>query len=147
MSRFVSRSGVFLSAVTLIAFCLPAAAEGTDELWETTMKMEMPGMPMAMPTQVSRVCVAKGANDENFVPKQQGECKTVDSKRVGSKYTFKMVCDGKNKMTANGEITFKDGAYDGRMEMAGTMEGQPMAMNQTYSGKRVGTCTMPPKAK
>ena len=147
MSRFVSRSGVVVSAAALVAFCLPAAAQGTDELWEITMKMEMPGMPMAMPTQVSRVCVAKGANDENFVPKQQGDCKTVDSKRVGSKYTFKMVCDGKNKMTANGEITFKDGAYDGRMEMAGTMEGQPMAMNQTYSGKRVGTCTMPPKAK
>jgi hypothetical protein len=147
MSVTLSRLGIAVSTATLVAFCLPAAAQGTDELWETTMKMEMPGMPMAMPPQTSKVCVAKGSNDENFVPKQQGECKTVDSKRVGSKYTFKMVCDGKNKMTANGEITFRDGAYDGRMEMVGTMEGQPMAVNQTYSGKRVGTCTMPPKAK
>ena len=147
MSRFVSRLGVVVSAAALAAFCLPAAAQGTDEQWEITMKMEMPGMPMAMPPQVSKVCVAKGANDENFVPRQQGECKTVDSKRVGSRYTFKMVCDGKNKMTANGEITFNGGAYDGRMEMAGTMEGQPMNMNLTYAGKRVGTCTAPPKAK
>ena len=147
MSRFVSRLGVVVSAAALAAFCLPAAAQGTDEQWEITMKMEMPGMPMAMPPQVSKVCVAKGANDENFVPRQQGECKTVDSKRVGSKYMFKMVCDGKNKMTANGEITFKDGAYDVRMAMAGTMEGQPMNMNQTYTGRRVGTCTVPPKTK
>jgi len=147
MSRFVSRLGVVVSAAALAAFCLPAAAQGTDEQWEITMKMEMPGMPMAMPPQVSKVCVAKGANDENFVPRQQGECKTVDSKRVGSRYTFKMVCDGKNKMTANGEITFRDGAYDGRMEMVGMMEGQPMNMNQTYAGKRVGTCTAPPKPK
>jgi len=147
MSGFMSRLGVVVSTVALAAYCLPAAAQGTDELWEITMKMEMPGMPMAIPPQVSKVCVAKGANDENFVPKQQGECKSVDSKRVGNKYTFRMVCDGKNKMTANGEITFKDGAYDGRMEMAGMMEGQPMNMNQTYAGKRVGTCTAPPKAK
>ena len=147
MSRFVSRLGVVVSAAALAAFCLPAAAQGTDEQWEITRKMEMPGMPMAMPPQVSKVCVAKGASDENFVPKQQGNCRTVDSKRVGNKYTFRMVCDGKNKMTANGEITFKDGAYDGRMEMAGTMEGQPVNMTQVYSGKRVGTCTAPPKAK
>jgi hypothetical protein len=147
MSRSMYRSSVVVGTVALAAFCLPAAAQGTDELWEITMKMEMPGMPMAMPAQVSRVCVAKGANDENFVPKQQGDCKTVDSKRVGSKYTFKMVCDGKNKMTANGEITFRDGAYDGRMAMAGTMEGQPMNMNQTYAGRRVGTCTLTPKSK
>jgi len=134
-----SRLGVVISTVALAAFCLPAGAQGTDELWEITMKMEMPGMPMAMPPQVSKVCVAKGASDENFVPKQQGNCRTVDSKRVGSKYMF--------TMTAHGEITFNDGAYDGRMEMAGTMEGQPMNMNQTYKGRRVGTCTAPSKAK
>ena len=147
MSKTVSRLGVAVSAAALVAFCLPAVAQEKDELWEITMKMEMPGMPMQMPAQMSRVCVAKGANDENFVPRQQGECKTVDSKRSGNKYTFKMVCDGKNKMTGIGEIAFSDGAYDGRMQMTGTMEGQPMNMNQTYTGKRVGSCTLPPKAK
>ena len=147
MSGSMYRSGAVVCTVALAAYCLPAGAQGTDELWEITMKMEMPGMPMAMPPQVSKVCVAKGAKDENFVPKQQGDCRTVDSKRVDNKYNFRMVCDGKNKMTANGEITFRDGAYDGRMAMAGTMEGQPMNMNQTYTGRRVGTCTVPPKTK
>ena len=147
MSKYVSRLGIAISAAALVAICLPAAAQEKDELWEITMKMEMPGMPMAMPPQVSKVCVAKGANDENYLPKQQGDCRNVESKRIGNKYTFKMICDGKNKMTANGEITFSDGAYDGRMQMTGTMEGQPMNMNQTYSGKRVGSCTAPPKAK
>jgi Protein of unknown function (DUF3617) len=147
MSKFVSRLGIAFSAAALGAFCLPAVAQERDELWEITMTMDMPGMPMAMPAHTSRKCIAKGANDENFVPKEQDECKTVDSKRAGNKYTFRMVCDGKNKMSANGEITFSDGAYDGRMQMTGTMEGQPMNMNQTYSGKRVGSCTAPPKAK
>jgi Protein of unknown function (DUF3617) len=136
----------FFGSVMLVLYCLPAAAQEKDELWDITVKMEMPGMPMAMPARTSRVCVEKGAKDDRFVP-QQGECKTVESNRTGNKYTFKTVCDGKNKMTSTGEITFGDGTYDGRMQMAGTIEGQPMNMTQTYSGKRVGACTAPPKSK
>jgi Protein of unknown function (DUF3617) len=147
MSNNASRLGVAFSAAVLVAWCLPSIAQEKDELWETTMKMEMPGMPMQMPAQTSRTCVAKGANDETFVPKRQGECRTVDSKRTGSKYTFKMVCDGKNRMTGDGEITFGNGTYDGRMQMTGTMEGQPVNMIQTYTGKRVGNCTAQPTPK
>ena len=147
MSNILPRVGAVVSAAVFFTYCLPAIAQEKDELWETTMKMEMPGMPMQMPAQTARTCVAKGANDETFVPKRQGECKTVDSKRTGSKYTFKMVCDGKNKMTGDGEITFGSGTYDGRMHMTRTMEGQPVNMIQTYTGKRVGTCTAPPTPK
>jgi len=147
MPNILPRVSAVVSALVLFAYCLPAMAQEKDELWETTMKMEMPGMPMQMPAQTSRTCVIKGANDERVVPKQQGECKTVDSKRSGSKYTFKMVCDGKNKMTGDGEITFGNGSYEGRMQMTGTMEGQPVNMIQTYTGKRVGNCTVPPATK
>lgn len=128
-------------AVVLAAFCLPAAAQEKDELWDVTVKMEMAGMPMAMPARTSRVCVEKGAKDDSYVPKQGGECKTTESSRTGNKYAFKMVCEGKNRMTGAGEITFADGAYDGRMKMTGMMEGQTVDMTQTYSGKRMGTCT------
>ena len=144
---FLLRLRLALYAVLLTAFSTPAAADGPDEMWETTMKMEMPGMPMAMPPQNSRNCIAKGAMEESYVPKRNGECKTVDARRTGNKYNFKMVCEGKDKMTGVGEITFSDGAYDGRMQMVGTIEGQPMNMTQTYSGKRVGACTAPPKSK
>lgn len=147
MPNILPRVSAVVSALVLFAYCLPAMAQEKDELWETTMKMEMPGMPMQMPAQTSRTCVVKGANDERVVPRQQGECKTVDSKRTGNKYTFKMVCDGKNKMTGDGEITFGNGTYDGRMQMTGTMEGQPVNMIQTYTGKRVGNCTLPPATK
>ena len=142
----LSRHRVALFAVLFAAFCLPAIAQEKDELWDITMKMEMAGMPMSMPARTSRVCVEKGAKDESYVP-QQSDCRNVESKRTGNKYTFKTVCDGKNKMTSTGEITFGDGTYEGRMKMTGMMEGQPMDMTQTYSGKRVGTCTAPPKPK
>ena len=142
----LTRHCVVFAAAMLAAFCLPAAAQEKDELWDITMKMEMAGMPMSMPARTSRVCVEKGAKDESYVP-QQSDCRNVESKRTGNKYTFKTVCDGKNKMTSTGEITFGDGTYEGRMKMTGMMEGQPMDMTQTYSGKRVGTCTAPPKPK
>ena len=146
MTMSVSRLCLALASALLAVFCLPAAAQEKDELWDITMKMEMAGMPMSMPARTSRVCVEKGAKDESYVP-QQSDCRNVESKRTGNKYTFKTVCDGKNKMTSTGEITFGDGTYEGRMKMTGMMEGQPMDMTQTYSGKRVGTCTAPPKPK
>lgn len=146
MTMPLSRPRIAFFAALLAAFCLPAAAQEKDESWDITMKMEMAGMPMSMPARTSRVCVEKGAKDDRFVP-QQGDCKTVESNRSGNKYTFKMVCEGKNKMAGTGEITFADGAYDGRMKMTGTMEGQAVDMTQTYSGKRVGSCTAPPKTR
>ncbi len=131
----------FVSAAMLVALCLPATAQEKDELWDVTVKMEMPGMPISMYPRTSRVCLEKGAKDDSYLPKQGGECKTTEGSRSGNKYTFKMVCEGKNRMTGAGEITFADGAYDGRMKMTGTREGQAIDMTQIYSGKRVGACT------
>ena len=140
MSTSLSRLHAVLCTAMLAALCLPAVAQERDELWETTVKMEIAGMPMSMPAQTGRACVEKGAKEDRYVP-QKGECKTVESSRSGNKYMFKIVCEGKNRMTGTGEITFADGAYVGRMKMTGTMEGQPVDMTQTYSGKRVGACT------
>ena len=147
MSLSLSRSSIVVGAAMLAAYWLPATAQESDELWEINMQMEMVGMPFKMPPQTSRQCVAKGAGDEGYMPKQQGECRMVDSKRTGNKVTFKSVCEGKNKMTGVGEITFGNGTYDGKTQMSGTMEGQPVNMTQTYAGKRVGSCTAPAKGK
>ena len=131
---------IALCTTLLGLFSGPAAAQEKDELWDVTTKVDMAGMPGAIPPMTNRMCAAKGAADDSFVP-LQGECKVVDSKRNGNKYTFKMVCDVEPKMTMAGEITFGDGKYDGRMQMTGTADGKPMNMTQTYSGKRVGSCT------
>ncbi|HET7031987.1 MAG TPA: DUF3617 domain-containing protein [Casimicrobiaceae bacterium] len=117
-----------------------AFGQGKDDLWEVTSKMEMPGMPMAMPAQTHRVCIAKGGKDDDYIPKREG-CRVQDSKRVGNKVTYKMVCTGKDPMTITGESNFGSGSYEGRMAMSGKMDGQQVEMNQTYSGKRVGDCT------
>lgn len=113
---------------------------GPDELWDVTMKMEMPGMPMAMPAQTHQMCLKKDRKGEDAIPKQDN-CKVTDVKTVGNKVSFAMECTGKDPMTGRGEITSTPTAYDGRMQVKSTRRGEEMEMTQTFSGKKVGACT------
>jgi hypothetical protein len=134
----VARAGGALACLALCTASSPARAQGQDDLWEVTSKMEMPGMPMAMPAQVNRVCSAKNRRDEDFVPKQ-GDCRMIDSKRSGNVLTYRMDCSGEHASTVDGTITFGNNAYDGRMHMV--MKGSNGALDMTFSGRRVGDCT------
>jgi len=135
------RSTLRVYAGIVLAFALvassPASAQGKDDLWEVSTKMEMPGMPMAMPAQTNRVCLGKNRKDEDFVPRQ-GDCHMVESKRVGNKFTYKMECAGNDPTTIDGAITFGNNVYDGQMRM--TMKKTRDTMDMTLSGKRVGDC-------
>jgi hypothetical protein len=127
-----------LAGALVLGTASPAFAQGKDDLWEVTSKMEMPGMPMAMPAQVNRVCSAKNRKDEDLIPKQ-GDCRMIDGRRSGNTYTYKMECSGTHASTVDGTITFGNNAYDGKMHMV--MKGSGDAMDMVFSGKRVGDCT------
>ena len=116
------------------------AGSGPDELWDTTMKMEMPGMPMAMPAQTSQICLKKDRKAEDAIPRQD-DCRLVDSKTVGNKVIFTMDCAGKDPMIVRGEITSTPNAYDGVMRMKGKRKGEDMEVTQVFSGRKVGACT------
>ncbi len=141
-NRYLHRARAAAFLLVALAISPLASAQGKDDLWEISTRMEMAGMPMAMPGQVNRVCVGKSPKDEDLVPKQ-GNCRMVDSKRTGSKFTYKMECAGNEPMTMVGEMTFGNNTYDGQMRM--TMTKSKDTMNMTYSGKRVGDCTAPAK--
>jgi hypothetical protein len=114
---------------------------GQDELWEVTFKADMAGMPMAMPAQTQQICRPKGTGkDEELVPKER-DCRVTDIKRSGNRMTFTMICEGKDKLTGTGDIVSDRDRYQGTMRMQGTMDGSPITMTQTFSGKRLGNCT------
>jgi len=136
----IRRAAVPLVAFAMIALPGSALAQGKDDMWEITSKMEMPGMPMAMPAQTSRMCTAKNRKDEDLIPRREN-CKLLDSNRSGNKITYKMACTGKDAMNVTGEMTYGANSYEGKMMMTGQAEGQAMNMTQTFSGKRVGDCT------
>jgi hypothetical protein len=118
-------------------------AAGTDELWEITTKMEMPGIPMAMPAQTNKFCKPQGQAQNDPLPSDKNnDCKMTDMQRSGSTSRFKMVCTGKQPMTGEGEVTYTGAdSYSGKMHIAGKMEGESIDMTQTFSGKKVGNCT------
>lgn len=130
-------------ALLLLATPLLALAAGTDELWEITTKMEMAGMPMAMPGMTNQSCLPKNrASEEALVPKDKNsDCKMDSMQQSGNKTVFKMSCSGKNPMTGNGEIEKSADTYRGMMHMVGKMEGQDIDMTQNFSGKKIGSCT------
>jgi Protein of unknown function (DUF3617) len=138
--RYPSLAGAALVAMIALAAAPPAAAQGKDDLWEVSSKMEMPGMPMAMPAQVNRVCVGKNRKDEDLIPRQEN-CRVVDSKRVGNRLTYRMECTGNEPSVIVGDLTFGNNAYDGQMRM--TMTKTNDTMNMALSGRRVGDCTAP----
>ena len=132
---------VFIASAAL-AVSLAVSAQGKDDLWEMTSKMDMPGMPMAIPAQVNRVCISKNHRDEDLIPRRDN-CRVTDSKRTGDKLAYKMECTGSEPMTLVGDLTFGNNAYDGQMRM--TMTKTNDTMNMAVSGKRVGDCTAPAK--
>ena len=125
-NRYPSRAGVALFSMVALAAAAPVAAQGKDELWEVSSKMEMPGMPMAMPAQVNRVCVGKNRRDEDLVPRQDN-CRVVDSKRVANKFTYRMECTGNEPSVIVGELTFGDHPTYGVVTIAHWVckDGQP----------------------
>jgi hypothetical protein len=110
-------------------------AQGSDDLWEINTKMEMQGM--SMPGQSVKICVGKNAKDDEFIPRQ-GDCKIVDSKRTGNKYTYKMACAGAEPTTVDGEVVWGTGAYEGKMKV--TMTKTKESMHMSYTGQRISSC-------
>ena len=140
----VARCVLLLSGFTSMAL-----AAGTDEQWEITTKMEMAGMPMALPSQTNKVCLPKNRNsDEGLIPQDKNsDCKMDDMKRSGNKTSFKMSCAGKHPMTGSGEIENNGDNYRGTMHIVGKMEGEAVDMKQTFFGKRIGSCTYEDQGK
>ena len=126
------------AGVCLLPMAQPAYAQGSDDQYDITVKMEMPGM--AMPPMSQRMCVKKGASDQDFIPRQDN-CRVSDTTRSGSRVTFKMTCTGNNPMTGTGDFTFVANGYNGQIRLKGQMEGQEIAMTQTIDARRVGGCT------
>ena len=131
--------GLFaVAGVCVLSVAQFASAQGSDDQYDVTVKMEMAGM--AMPPMSQRLCVKKGANDGDFVPRQEN-CRVSDTTRTGSRLTFKIACAGSNPMTGTGDFTFGADGYNGQIRMKGKMEGQDVDMTQAINARRVGGCT------
>lgn len=138
-----SLRGLFaVAGVCVLSVAQVAWAQGSDDQYDVTVRMELAGVPVTMPPISQRLCVRKGANDGDFVPRQEN-CRVSDTTRTGSRLTFKIACAGSNSMTGTGDFNFGANGYNGQIRMKGKMEGQDVDMTQTIAARRVGGCTAP----
>lgn len=108
-------------------------------LWEVTVKMEVPGMPMAIPPMTTQHCITK----EDPVPRTQKpseECEITDQSVSGDTVTWRVRCKSGGMTTVGtGNITYQGDSYRGSIQMQMSEGGRPpMNMTQTLSGKRIG---------
>lgn len=120
----------------------PQALAAPGEYWEINSKMEIPGMPFAMPATTSKVCLAKGGENDPRNTSGDKDCQVTDVKTIGNKVSWKARCvhDGE-VMTGKGEQTTTAKGYTGKMQLSGKSGGEDVSMNMAFSGQRIGgTC-------
>jgi hypothetical protein len=131
MLRMIAATSLFLAAPGLAA-----AAEEREPgtWWELTTEMSMPGMPMAMPAQTSKLCLPVREWTEPPAAKPDKNCKVTDMKRSGNTSSWKVACTGKDAMKGEGEMTTTADAYHGTMHMR-SAQGE---MNMKTRGRKLG---------
>ena len=127
------------AAVPVLLLLAPAtfAADAAGDLWQVTSKMSMAGMPMAMPSQVSKVCAAKTWTQPPGG--MRGKCTRSDFKMDGTTATWTEKCENP-PMTGRGEIARQGAdAYTGTIKFA-SPQGD---MTINVDGQRIGDCDNP----
>ena len=133
-------ASTFLVVVTVIA--VVAQSPMRPGQWESTMQMQMPGMPM--PEMKSSRCITPeqlqkdpASGLPNGAMDRSSACKVSDYKQTGNTVSWKMACAGEQAMSGEGELTFAGDTYTGAIKMV-----MPQgAMIMKMSGKRLGDCT------
>jgi Protein of unknown function (DUF3617) len=112
----------------------------TGEWWEVTGKMEMEGMPFAMPAQTSKVCLPKGAeSDPRYTQGKDSNCTMTEVKHTGNTVRYKGSCVTQGEtMNMVGETTHDGKSFKNNMKMSGKSGGESVNMSMVSSGKRIG---------
>jgi hypothetical protein len=133
------------AAVATLALPL-AAATGTPQKpgrWETTVKMEMPGMPMELPPVTTAVCLTKEdvEHPEKALPKaSDAGCTVADFKVTGNTATWSMKCTTpQGPMTGKGSITYTENSYTGSMDLTMSEQEIHAKLSGAFKGECDGT--------
>jgi hypothetical protein len=121
-------------AACLASLIGAAGAAGTDELWEVSTQMNIPGMPAGMGARTNQVCTEKG-DQKKAMAQGNDKCKVTDFKQSGNSVHMAMSCpDGDAVM----DTTFNAARteYKGTMKMT-SRQGE---MTMTMAGRKVGSC-------
>lgn len=117
-----------------------------DGLWEITMKMEMAGMPQAMPPQVMQRCITKKDLEDptKAMPGNSpanGRCKMTDHKIQGNTATWNVACE--DGTAGSGTATYSSTSYTSTNTITSKHGGATQTMTLHNSGRHLGDCKKP----
>ncbi len=127
-------------SVVLFIFSGVATAEPNvnEGLWEITVKLELPGVPMTMPPVTRTECLGK----DKLIPKTGKvencqECKITDIDIRGNTVRWHEECNSpEGKVIVDGEIVYNGDSYSGTIKIR---QGN-MHMTNKLKGRRIGPC-------
>ena len=130
-----------LGAALALAMIGAAQANMQEGNWEVTVKMEMVGMPFAMPAQIYNQCVTKKDLVPDMSQKDQS-CIVKEQKVVGDTVSWRIECKGKDgTMDGEGRIKYAGTTYTGETQLRMTQRsGEVMTMKSSMQGKHTGAC-------
>ena len=133
------RNLMLFAVVCALALPTFGASPVKSGKWQTTIEMEMPGMPFKVPPTTTTSCITKEQAEDatNAIPKGKNEsaCTFTDVKVDGDTVSWTMNCP-KQSMTGTGTITYAGESYSGKMDL----KVADREMHMKYSGKRLGDC-------
>jgi hypothetical protein len=104
-----------------------------EGLWQITMTMEIPGMPMKMPPRTWTQCVTK----KDCVPQEEKDCKVIKSEFKDDFFTWVIECKTREGTTpGQGRTVYKGDTFEGVIKVK--QEG--MEITQNLKGKWIGKC-------
>ncbi len=141
MSPFKRMRSYLVAAALTIMSLAPANANMQEGNWEVTAKMEIVGMPFAMPPTTHNQCVTNKDLVPDMGDKDQS-CVVREQKVVGDTVTWRIQCQGKNgTMDGEGRIKYAGKSYTGEMQMRmKEKSGEVMTMKTSMQGKHTGPC-------
>lgn len=136
---------IFILLFVIILFLISgnalAGPNMNEGLWEITIKIEMPGIPMQMPLQTYTHCLTK----KDMVPQKEEpnqECKIIKTDIKGDTVSWVIECKTREgTAVSNGKVTYKGNTFEGVIKMS-MPEGRrgSMEMTQHMRGRWIGQC-------
>jgi hypothetical protein len=129
--------------ILIVMAALAAPVWGLDlqeGRYEITSKVEMTGMPMAIPPTTITECLTP----QDPVPDQTAEgqpCRIINMETRSNTVTWEMECDQQGQtMKSNGKMVYRGDRFEGTVDTQMGPQAGNMKMVTTVNGKRIGPC-------
>jgi hypothetical protein len=127
---------LFVVSISLFSCTVQKGPNMKEGLWELTMRMEVPGMPVQIAPQTYTQCLTQ----KKAVPQPREsaqECKVVKQNIQGDTVSWRVECQtNEGTAVSDGRITYKGDTMEGII----TMTQGNMKATQRLSGKWIGAC-------